>query len=133
MSAGAPAWSAMNAASRPSSTASPGAARAPSAASSSRSIDGSCLGPAEVLLEREPVRLGLPAEDVAGVHVLEPELARHEPRHGGLAAPREPGDRDQHRDSLDVLHLLAQLLHLPLGLEHQALGLHVGGLGARSC
>src|SRR5262249_2304624 len=29
------------------------------------------LGPADVLLERQTLRLGLPAEDVAGVHVLE--------------------------------------------------------------
>ena len=78
------------------------------------------LGAPQVLLERQAVRLRLAAEDVAGVHVLEPEVAGDEARDRRLAAPGKPGDRDQHRRSLDVLHLLAELFHLALGREHQA-------------
>ena len=54
------------------------------------------FGTALVLLERQPLHLGLLAEDVAGVDVLEVEGAGDELGDGRLAAPREAGDGDQH-------------------------------------
>src|SRR5205823_10715551 len=54
------------------------------------------LGTALVLLERQPLRLGLLAEDVAGVDVLEVEGAGDELGDSRLAAPREAGDGYQH-------------------------------------
>ena len=58
-------------------------------------VSVTCMSP-RVLGERQTGGFGLPAEHVAGVHVLQPERLRDEPRDGGLPAAREAGDGDQH-------------------------------------
>src|SRR5262249_25591517 len=59
-------------------------------------IDGAVLlGAPQVLLQAEPVRLGLAAEDVPGVDVLEPGGRATSPRPVVLSPPREPGVRHQ--------------------------------------
>ena len=96
-SAGTPASSAMNGGEAPLEHR---VARAPPGAASGRRGRGRSSGRVSARRtyssSESPAAVGLAAEDVAGVDVLEPELRRDEPRDGRLAAPGKAGDRDQH-------------------------------------
>ena len=54
------------------------------------------LRAARILVEREAARRSLPAEEVAGIDVLEAELLGHQPGNRRLAAASQAGDGDQH-------------------------------------